>query len=47
RGSIFRTIKNIIPVFEREDNLKNYNLIFILSNLEMKEQIKNLKVINI
>ncbi len=47
RGSIFRTIKNIIPVFEREDNLKNFNLIFILSNLEMKEQIKNLKVINI
>ena len=47
RGSIFRTLRKIIPVFERENNLKNFNLIFILSNLEMKEQIKNLNVITI
>ena len=47
RGSIFRTLRKIIPVFEREHNLKSLNLVFILSNLVMKEQIKNLNVINI
>ncbi len=47
RGSIFRTIRKILPVFEKENNLKNVNLIFILSNLIMKEQIKNLNVITI
>ena len=47
RGSIFRTIKNIIPVFGREDVLKGFNLIFLVTNLEMREQIKNLKVITI
>ncbi|MHA1490188.1 MAG: hypothetical protein ACTSRI_11110 [Promethearchaeota archaeon] len=46
RGSIFRTIRKIIPVFEKEKNLKNRNLIFIISNLELKKQIKNLKIIN-
>ena len=47
RGSIFRTIKNIIPVFGREDVLKGFNLVFLLTNLEMGEQIKNLKIITI
>ena len=47
RGSIFRTIKNIIPVFGREDVLKGFYLIFLVTNLEMREQIKNLKVITI
>lgn len=47
RGSIFRTLRKIIPVFERENNLKSFNLIFILSNLAMKEQIKNLNVLTI
>ncbi len=47
RGSIFRTIKKIIPVFEREEILKGFNLIFLLTNLEMREQINNLKVITI
>ena len=46
-GSIIRTLRKIIPVFERETELQNFNLIFILSNLEMKESIKNLEVINI
>ncbi|MHA2036809.1 MAG: hypothetical protein ACW98X_10270 [Promethearchaeota archaeon] len=45
-GSIYRTIRKIIPLFESED-LSNFNLIFILSNLEMKKEIKNLKVITI
>ena len=47
RGSIYRTIKKIVPLFENKDNLKKYNLIFILSNLEMKEPIENLKIVTI
>jgi len=46
-GSIIRTLRKIIPVFERETELQNFNLIFILSNVAMKERIKNLEVINI
>ena len=47
RGSIFRTIKKIIPVFETDKNLQKYYLIFIVSNLELKESIENLNVITI
>ena len=47
RGSIYRTIRKILPLFESRENLKNINLIFILSNLEMKEPIENLKVITV
>ena len=47
RGSIFRTIKKILPVFKRDLSLKNFNLVFILSDLEIKEQLKDLTVINI
>lgn len=46
-GSIYRTIRKILPVFEKEENYANYNLIFILSNLEMKKEIKNVKIITI
>ena len=46
-GSIFRTIRKILPLFENEEDLTNFNLIFILSNLEMKKEIKNLKIITI
>ncbi|MHA1436599.1 MAG: hypothetical protein ACTSPD_03405 [Promethearchaeota archaeon] len=46
-GSIFRTIRKLLPIFQSDENLKNYNLIFILSNLEMKKLIKNLKIINL
>ena len=45
-GSIFRTIRKILPLFESED-FAEFNLIFILSNLEMKKEIKNLKIITI
>lgn len=45
QGSIFRTIRKILPVFEKDDSLKNYNLIFIISNLELKNPIKNLEMI--
>ncbi len=47
QGSIFRTLKKIIPVFERETELQDISLIFILSNIEMKERITNLDVIKI
>ena len=46
-GSIFRTIRKILPLFENEEDLSPFNLIFILSNLEMKKEIKNLKMITI
>ena len=46
-GSIFRTIRKILPLFESEDKLSKFNLIFIISNLEMKKDIKNLKIIKI
>ena len=45
-GSIFRTIRKILPLFESDD-FAEFNLIFILSNLEMKKEIKNLKIITI
>lgn len=45
--SIYRTIRKILPVFESEENLTTTNLVFIISNLEMKKKIENLRVINI
>ncbi len=47
RGSVFRTIRKILPVFEKNDNLKKYILVFIISNLEMKKPIENINVIKI
>ena len=46
-GSIYRTIRTILPIFEREDALSKFNLIFIISNLELKKEIKNLKITTI
>lgn len=46
-GSIYRTIRIILPIFEREDSLSKFNLIFIISNLELKKEIKNLKITTI
>lgn len=46
-GSIHRAIRKILPIFEMEDTLSKFNLIFILSYLELKKEIKNLKVITI
>ncbi len=43
-GSIYRTIRKIIPIFDSEKSLSKFNLIFILSNLELKKEIKNLNV---
>jgi len=47
RGSIYRTIKKILPLFDIERSLRGTNLIFIMSNLEQKDIIKNLKVIKL
>lgn len=44
RGSIFRTIDRILPIFEKEIDFKDFYLIFILSNLEMKKPINNLTI---
>ncbi|MFW9876601.1 MAG: hypothetical protein ACFFG0_26195 [Candidatus Thorarchaeota archaeon] len=46
-GSISRTIGKILPLFECEEDLSTFNLVFILSNLEIKKEIKNLKIITI
>ncbi|MBY9006183.1 MAG: hypothetical protein KGD63_05450 [Candidatus Lokiarchaeota archaeon] len=47
RGSLFRTIEKIIPIFEKNENLKDISLIFIISNLEMKKSINNINLIKI
>ncbi|MCK4379980.1 MAG: hypothetical protein KAW51_02510 [Candidatus Lokiarchaeota archaeon] len=43
-GSTYRTIRKILPLFERDDILSGFNLVFIISNLELKKEIKNLKI---
>jgi DNA repair exonuclease SbcCD ATPase subunit len=47
RGSIERTLKKILPVFESEEKLLDKKVVFIISNLEIKSKIKNLKLIKI
>ncbi|MFX0025349.1 MAG: hypothetical protein ACFE8M_02965 [Candidatus Hermodarchaeota archaeon] len=46
-GSILRTIRKILPIFKSNENLKDFNLIFIMSNIEIKKEIKNVKIIEI
>ena len=43
-GSIYRTIRKILPIFKKDHSLSKFNLIFIMANLELKKEIKNLKV---
>lgn len=45
--SIYRTIRKILPLFEIEKKLLSINLVFIISNLEMKKKIENLRVIDL
>jgi predicted nucleic acid-binding Zn-ribbon protein len=47
RGSLYRTIRKILPLFTEVNELKKYQLIFLISNLEMKRPIKNIKIVNI
>jgi len=46
-GSIYRTIRKILPIFETNDNLTNFKLIFLMSNLELKKEIEKLKVLKV
>ncbi|MFX1590532.1 MAG: hypothetical protein ACFFC1_20555, partial [Promethearchaeota archaeon] len=46
-GSILRTIRKILPIFRSKENLKDFKLIFIMSNIEIKKEIKNIKIIEI
>lgn len=47
RGSLFRTIEKIIPIFEKNKELRDINFIFIISNLEIKKKIDNVDLIEI
>ncbi len=47
RGSVFRTIRKIVPIFIQESELEQYLLIFIISNLILKKPIKIIPIINI
>ncbi|MFX1397001.1 MAG: hypothetical protein ACFFAS_08150 [Promethearchaeota archaeon] len=45
QGSIFRTIRKIIPIIENDEKLRKKKYVFILSNLKMKKQIDNVKIV--
>lgn len=47
RGSLFRTIRKILPIFKEKSTLSDYTLIFIISKLNLKRQIKNAKIIHL
>lgn len=47
RGSIFRTIRKLVQIFERNSSFSDYTFVFIISNLELKKQIENIKIIKI
>ena len=46
-GSIYRTFRRIIPLFDTNDKLRKYKLIFVISNLELKQDINNIKIIKV
>jgi len=46
-GSIYRTIRKIIPLFETDENLSDVSIILLMSNLELKKDIDNLKIIKV
>ncbi|NVM18199.1 MAG: hypothetical protein HWN80_10820 [Candidatus Lokiarchaeota archaeon] len=46
-GSIYRTIRKILPIFETNDKLSKFKLIFLMSNLELKKEINNIKLIKV
>jgi chromosome segregation ATPase len=46
-GSIYRTIRRLLPIFETNTQLKNHKIIFLISNLELKKEIDNIKIINV
>jgi len=46
-GSIFRTIRKIIPLFETDENLSDVSISLLMSNLELKKDIEKLKIIKV
>ena len=46
-GSIYRTIRKILPLFDTNEKLTKYKLIFLISNLELKKEINNIKIIKV
>jgi hypothetical protein len=46
-GSIYRTIRKILPLFESDENLSDVRIILLMSNLELKKDIENLKIIKV
>ena len=46
-GSIFRTFRKILPLFESDENFSNINIILLMSNLELNKDIDNLKIIKV
>jgi len=47
KGSIFRTIKKIVPLIQKDIELKIHDFLFIMSNLPLKQPIENIEIINI
>ncbi len=46
-GSIYRTIRKIIPLFETDEKLSDVSVILLMSNLELKKNIEKLKIIKV
>ena len=46
-GSIYRTIRKIIPLFETDENLSDASIILLMSNLTLKKDIEKLKIIKV
>lgn len=46
-GSIYRTIRKIIPLFKTDENLSDVSIILLMSNLELKKDIDNFKIIKV
>lgn len=46
-GSIYRTIRKIIPLFETEENLSNVRITLLMSNLKLNKDIEKMKIIKL
>ena len=47
RGSIERTIRKIIPLFNIETRLSDIKIVFVIANLDIRSDFKNIKLIKI
>ena len=46
-GSIYRTIRKILPLFETEENLTNVRITLLMSNLKLNKDIEKMKIIKL